>query len=115
MPFAAAYEKKFGVTPSYAGYTAYDEVYMFAEAFKKAGGTDPDKVVDAMEKTDWVGTIGHIQFIGGDQPFTHGMKVGPGYITGLLLQWQNGKQVTVWPKDVAVGKPAFPSFLKVGG
>ena len=115
MPFAAAYEKKFGVTPSYAGYTAYDEVYMFAEAFRKAGGTDPDKVVDAMEQTDWVGTIGHIQFIGKDQPFTHGMKVGPGSITGLLLQWQNGKQVTVWPKDVAVGKLAFPAFLKVGG
>jgi branched-chain amino acid transport system substrate-binding protein len=115
MPFAAAYEKKFGVTPSYAGYTAYDEVYMFADAFRKAGSTDPDKVVTAMEQTDYVGTIGRIQFIGKDQPFTHGMKVGPGFITGLLLQWQNGKQVTVWPQDVAVGKLTFPSFLKVGG
>src|SRR5208283_4755511 len=89
MPFATAYEKKFGVTPSYAGYTAYDDVYMFAEAFRKAGGTDPDKVVAAMEQTDHVGTIGRIQFIGRDQAFTHGMKTGPGYITGLMVQWQN--------------------------
>ena len=114
IPFAQAFEKKYGVTPSYAGYTAYDEVYMFAEAFKKAGGTDADKVVDAMEKTDWVGTIGRIEFLDKDDPFTHGMKVGKGYITGLMLQWQNGKQVTVWPNEVAVGKVTFPAFITAG-
>jgi branched-chain amino acid transport system substrate-binding protein len=114
VPFAQAYQKKFGVTPSYAGYTAYDEVYMFADAFRRAGGTDPDRVVDAMEKTDYVGTIGRIRFLGKDEKFTHGMQVGPGYITGLMVQWQNGKQVTIWPQDVAVGKMTFPDFIKVG-
>jgi branched-chain amino acid transport system substrate-binding protein len=113
IPFAAAYEKKFGVTPSYAGYTAYDDVYMFAEAFKKAGGTDADKVVTAMEQTDWVGTIGRIEFLGRDSPFTHGMRIGKGFISGLLVQWKDGKQVTVWPKDVAVGTLSFPSYIKL--
>jgi branched-chain amino acid transport system substrate-binding protein len=113
IPFAAAYEKKFGVTPSYAGYTAYDDVYIFAEAFKKAGGTDADKVVDAMEHTDWVGTIGRITYLGKDSPFTHGMRIGAGYISGLLVEWKDGKQVTVWPKDVAVGPLTFPSFVKL--
>ncbi len=113
IPFANAYQKKYGVTPSYAGYTAYDDVYMFAEAFKKAGGTDADKVVTAMEHTDWVGTIGRIEFLGKDDPFTHGMRIGPGYINGLMVQWKDGKQVTIWPKDVAVGKMTFPSFIKL--
>jgi branched-chain amino acid transport system substrate-binding protein len=113
IPFAAAYEKKYGVTPSYSGYTAYDDVYMFADAIKRAGSTDPDKMVEAMEKTDWVGTIGRIQFLGRDSQFTHGMKIGPGFITGLMVQWQNGKQVTVWPGESASGKMKFPAFIKL--
>jgi branched-chain amino acid transport system substrate-binding protein len=115
IPFAQRYRQTYGVAPSYAGYSAYDEVFMFAEAFRQAGGTDPDRVVEAMEKTDYVGTIGRIEFIGRDQPFTHGMKTGPGYINGLIVQWQNGRQVTVWPAESAAGKIAFPSFIKVGG
>ena len=115
IPFARSYQKKYGGSPSYAGYTAYDDVFMFAEAFRKAGGTDPDRVVETMEKTDYVGTIGRIAFIGRDDPFTHGMKIGEGYITGLMVQWQNGRQVTVWPQDAAAGKVTFPAFIKVGG
>jgi len=113
IPFADAYQKKYGVTPSYAGYTAYDDVYILAEAFKKADGTDPDKVVAAMEQTDWVGTIGRIQYLGRDSPFTHGMKIGAGFISGLMVEWKDGKQVTVWPKDVAVGAMTFPSFIRL--
>ena len=113
IPFADAFQKKYGITPSYAGYTAYDEVFIFAEAFKKAGGTDAEKVVAALEQTDWGGTIGRIQYLGKDDPFTHGMKIGPGFISGLMVQWKDGKQVTVWPKDVAVGAMSFPAFIKL--
>ncbi|MBV9538697.1 MAG: ABC transporter substrate-binding protein [Acidisphaera sp.] len=112
IPFAQAFEKKYGNQPSYAGYTAYDDVYMWAEAIHQAGGTDPDKMVDAMEKTHYVGTIGTIEFLGRDSPFTHGMRIGKGYITGLMTQWQNGKMVAVWPSDTATGKLHFPSFIK---
>ena len=113
IPFAQAYEKQFGITPGYAGYTAYDDVYMYADAIKRAGSTDADKLVAAMEKTDWVGTIGRIQFLGPDSKFTHGMKIGPGYIAGLMVQWQSGKLVTVWPADVASGKMKFPAAIKM--
>jgi branched-chain amino acid transport system substrate-binding protein len=87
----------------------------FAEGFKnkRAGSTDADKVVDALEKTDWEGTIGRIQFYGKDDQFTHGLKYGKGLITGLMLQWQDGKQTSVWPKEVAKGQLKFPSFVKV--
>ena len=113
IPFAEAFKKKFGNYPSYAGYTSYDEVYYLADAIKRAGSTDPDKMVDALEKTDWEGTIGRIQFYGKDDEFTHGLKYGKGLITGLMLQWQDGKQVSVWPQQVANGKLKFPSFIKV--
>ena len=44
----------------------------------------------------------------------HGLKTGQGFITGLMLQWQDGKQVNMWPADLANGKLKFPSFVKVG-
>ena len=63
LPFVDAFVKKYGNTPSYSGYTAYDEVYMITDAIHRAGSTDSDKVVAAMEKTDYVGTIGRIEFL----------------------------------------------------
>jgi branched-chain amino acid transport system substrate-binding protein len=115
IPFAQAYEKKYGNEPGYAAYTAYDDVYMWVDAIKRAGSTDPDKIVSAMEQTDYTGTIGRIEFLGRDSQFTHGMRVGAGYVGGLMVQWQNGKMVTVWPPNVSTGKLRFPAFIKAGG
>jgi branched-chain amino acid transport system substrate-binding protein len=113
IPFTEAFKAKFGNFPSYAGYTAYDEVYYIADAVKRGGSTDADKLVAALEKTDWVGTIGRTQFYGKDDPFTHSIKYGKGLITGLMLQWQDGQQVAVWPADISKAKLKFPSFIKV--
>jgi branched-chain amino acid transport system substrate-binding protein len=114
LPFVEAFQKRFGNFPSYCGYTAYDEVYYIADAIKRAGSTDSEKLVDALEKTDWVGTIGRVEFTGKESPNPHALKVGKGFITGLMLQWQDGKQVNLWPREVANGKLRFPSFIKVG-
>jgi branched-chain amino acid transport system substrate-binding protein len=114
LPFVAAFQKRFGNLPSYCGYTAYDQVYYIADAIKRAGSTDPDKLVAALEKTDWMGTIGRIQFKGRDTPNPHALKIGPATITGLMLQWQDGKQVNLWPAKVANGKLKFPKFIKIG-
>ncbi len=113
IPFAKNYQKKYGNLPGYAAYTSYDDVYMWAEAIKKAGSTDPDKMVEAMERTDHVGTIGRITFLPKGDTFAHGMRIGEGYITGLMVQWQKGNPVTVWPPAAATGKMTFPSFIKL--
>ncbi|WP_456775685.1 ABC transporter substrate-binding protein [Bradyrhizobium sp. USDA 4369] len=113
LPFVEAYQKKFGNIPSYAGYTSYDDVYMIADAIHRAGGTDPDKMVEAMEATDYVGTIGRVSFKPKGDPNPHALRTGKGYITGLMLQWQNGKQVNVWPKELAAGTATWPSFIKL--
>ncbi|HKB55776.1 MAG TPA: ABC transporter substrate-binding protein [Ramlibacter sp.] len=113
LPFVDAFKKKYGNFPSYAGYTSYDDVYMIADAVKRAGSTNSDKLVAAMEKTDYVSTIGRIVFKPKGDPHPHALKTGKGYITGLMLQWQDGKQVNVWPKALANGKMKFPSFIKL--
>jgi branched-chain amino acid transport system substrate-binding protein len=113
IPFIDAYQKRFGVSPAYCGYTSYDLVYIIAEAVQRAGSTDPDKLVTALEQTDHVGTVGREQFYGKDDPFTHALKYGPGLVTGITLQWQSGKQVALWPASVANGKVKFPAFVKL--
>ena len=113
LPFVDAYQKKFGNVPAYSGYTSYDEVYMIADAVLRAGSTDSDKLVAAMEKTDDVGTIGRVAFLPKGDPHVHGLKTGAGYITGLMLQWQDGKQINTWPKNLADGSLKFPAFVKL--
>jgi branched-chain amino acid transport system substrate-binding protein len=112
-PFAEAFKKKFGKSPAYTGYTAYDEVYIITDAIKRAGSTDPDKMVAELEKTNYEGTIGQVKFYGRTDKFTHGLVYGSDAVNGLVFQWQDGKQVTVWPKKLADGKLKYPAFTKV--
>jgi branched-chain amino acid transport system substrate-binding protein len=113
IPFINAYIKRYGATPAYTGYTAYDDVYIIADAVKRAGSTDPEKMVTALEKTDYTGTLGRVEFYGKDNPLTHAMKTGDGFITGVDIQWQHGKQVCVWPTNICHAKLIFPSFIKL--
>jgi len=112
-PFVEAFKAKFGAPPAYTGYTAYDEVYIIAQAIGRAGSTDPDKMVDELEKTNFEGTIGRVQFYGKDDEFTHGLKYGADNVNGLVFQWQDGKQVTVWPKKIAGGSLKYPAFTRI--
>ena len=113
IEFSEAYAKRYGVSPAYCGYSSYDMIHVITEAIKRAGSTDPDKLVDALEKTDYVGTIGREQFYGRNDLFTHALKYGPGLVTGVSIQWQNGKQMILWPTDKANAKVTFPSFIKL--
>ena len=113
IPFTEAYIKRYGVSPAYDGYSSYDDVHIIADAVKAADSTDADKLVAALEKTDYVGTIGRVQFYGRNDEYTHAIKYGPGLVTGVDIQWQNGKQMTVWPRDKANTKIKFPAFVKL--
>ena len=115
QPFMEAYAKKYGEPPAYTGFTTHDAINVIAEAVKRAGSTDSEKLVDAIEKTDYVGTIGRVEFYGKDSEFTHAMKYGTDFVTGVTLQWQDGKQVTLWPKPRTDAKTQFPAFVHTGG
>ena len=112
IPFVNAYEKKFNVSPAYAGYTTYDAMYVLKNALEKTGSTKADALVKALEKTNYTGVMGHIQFYGRKSPFAHGIRFGKGYATGVMLQWQHGKLVTIWPHQAATGSLILPAFVK---
>jgi branched-chain amino acid transport system substrate-binding protein len=91
IPFVQKFRKRFGFTPTYNAGT-YDAIHILKEALEKAGTVDADRLVPVLEKTEYVGTAGRLVF----EP-THDVKFGPGFTTGLGVQWQDGKLVAFWP------------------
>jgi branched-chain amino acid transport system substrate-binding protein len=108
-----AYVAKYHNFPAFTGFSSYDDTMAFIQAIQRAGSTDPDKIVAEMEKTSMDGASGHIGFYGRDDEYTHSWKYGPNWVTGIYVQWQNGKQVCVWPTKECPNKLVFPSFVKL--
>ena len=60
--FDKSYQSRFGVDVQvYAPY-AYDSVMVIVDAMKRAGSTQPEKIVAAAKTTNYPGLIGQIQF-----------------------------------------------------
>jgi len=59
----AAYKKMFPDGFAYADVAmGYDAVFIMAQAVKNAGGPDPIKIRDALEKTNHLGVSGRVKF-----------------------------------------------------
>jgi len=91
IPFFDKYKKEFKEAPNYTAGT-YDAIYILKDAIEKAGTLEADKVVPELEKTDRKGPAGRIVF-----SKDHDVTWGPKYVTALGTQWQDGKNVCVWP------------------
>ncbi|HVC10816.1 MAG TPA: ABC transporter substrate-binding protein [Burkholderiales bacterium] len=112
VPFEKAYEKRFGTPPTLEAFMTYDSMYALKQAIERAHSTKPDALVSALEKTDIVGTMGRMEFYGRKDRFTHDVKYGAHLVSGVGFQWQNGKQVAIWPPQAANGKAILPDFVK---
>ncbi len=77
--------------------SSYDCVYVLADAIKRAGSLDSNKVVSALEKTDYMGAMGRITFNPKGHKWAHDLKWGAKYYTMAASQWQNGELKVVWP------------------
>ncbi|WP_243354993.1 ABC transporter substrate-binding protein [Bacillus litorisediminis] len=61
--FVTAYKEEYGKEPDQFAAQAYDGLYIIAEALKKAGEADRDKLRDALAETkDFEGVLGTISF-----------------------------------------------------
>ena len=89
---------------------SYDALYVLKEAIERVNSLDSDKVVEGLEKTDYVGPQGRIVFTPVDDKYPHEIIWKPGYVTWTITQWQDGKQEVVWPN----GEAAFGDKGYVG-
>lgn len=108
MKFYQAYAKRWLVEPEgYGTSSSYTAVYVLADAIRRAGSLDSNRLVAALEKTDMTGVYGKIAF----DPKSH--QVVPSYnpkegAVGSWFQWQEGKRVVIWPSTISMGKIRIP-------
>ena len=91
IPFVDRFVESAGEFPTYNAGT-YEALYILKAAIERAGTLDSDAVVAELENTDRIGTAGRIVFTD-----DHDVTWGPGYVTGLGVQWQDGEMKCVWP------------------
>ncbi len=109
-PFMDKYIKRYGEVPIYTADTYAAIKYSIAPAVEAAGTLDADKIVAVMETRQYQVPSGRIALTKDKEgrPL-HDLKWGPGYLTSLGVQWQDGKLVGVWPNNwvAAKGAPAI--------
>jgi len=74
-------------------------VKVFAQAIKQAGSLDQAKVRDVMKGLSLDTVAGRFKVN------KNGLQVG---YSSYVLQWQNGRQMLVYPADVANAQPQLP-------
>lgn len=112
--FVERYQAKFGLPRSqWLTGSAYDGIYVLAQAIERANSLDPDKIVAELQKTDYMGVSGRIRF---DK--THQCIFGTNpqeTAVCLSYQWQDGKCVPIYPPAVAEGGVLLPPWMKKKG
>ncbi len=98
--FFDSYKKDFGHEPSYHSAAGYAGCLIYAEAVKRAGSLDADKVREQLLKLEMKTVFGDYKVDADGFQIAHKM---------VLFQWQGEKKVTVWPDELAQAKPRFPT------
>lgn len=108
IPFFDAFKKNSPNYPVYTAFYAYDSVFIYAEAVKRAGSFDTDKVIKELEKTKYEGIAGEISF---DE--NHDVQAGKGKSNLIFVQWQDkGERVVLYPKELRNGNFILPPWMK---
>lgn len=98
--FVAAYEKEFTRTPAVQSAGAYAACQLFADAARRSRSLDSDKLREALLPLKTKTVLG--DFAIDERGFQTAHKA-------ITIQWQDGKQVVVWPDELMGGKPRFPT------
>jgi branched-chain amino acid transport system substrate-binding protein len=102
----AEYKKKTGEPwPTQETMSVAGSMLIFKDALEKASSADRDKVAQAIRDMDT--TAGPARYFpGGRVKFDkNGRRVGADVV---VVQWQNGVPVTVYPTDAAMAQPIWP-------
>ncbi|HYR40649.1 MAG TPA: amino acid ABC transporter substrate-binding protein [Methylomirabilota bacterium] len=98
--FLSAYQKKFKHEPSYHAAAGYAGCLLYAEGVKRAKSLDADLVRAELLKLKIRTAFGDYAVDQDGFQTAHKM---------VMIQWQDGKRVVVWPDDLASGKLRFPT------
>ncbi|OGP80809.1 MAG: ABC transporter substrate-binding protein [Deltaproteobacteria bacterium RBG_16_54_11] len=96
--FVEGYIKRFGETPAYTAATYGAIKYGLVPSIEKVGSLNPDQIVAFLEEYEHKNADATVKYMKDPEgkPL-HDITWGPGYATGIAIQWQDGKMVGVWP------------------
>ncbi len=94
-----AHQKRLGRPADPITGPSYACVQILAAALARAGAPDRDRVRDAIAATDMTTVIGPVKF----------RPDGTGIVQSVFIQWINGKQELVWPREFATAAFAYPA------
>ncbi|MDA8189697.1 MAG: ABC transporter substrate-binding protein [Dehalococcoidales bacterium] len=102
--FLDAYVKEYGEEPAtYFSPLGYANVYIVAEAIRRAGTIDKPALIAALERTEYKSPTGDVVTFTPSKIIKH-----QGIKKQKILQYQHGQQQVIWPFEVATAKPAYP-------
>ncbi len=101
--FSSDYESRYGEVPSYHGARGYSSFLVLIDALERTESLGSEDLIEALKKTDRDSPFGPIKFENFDD-FTNQNK-----LSTLVMQWQNGELVTIWPLDAAEKRYWYPS------
>jgi branched-chain amino acid transport system substrate-binding protein len=87
------------IAPSYQAAQAGGTIVFLVKAIEAAGTLDNDAVRQAMNNLEFLSFFGKEKI----DPET-GLQIGHQMV---VVQWQNGKQIVIYPEEVAKAKPLF--------
>jgi branched-chain amino acid transport system substrate-binding protein len=97
--FAAAYRAdNKGENPTELAGAAYACMQVIKDAIERAGSLDRDKIRNAVAGTDLMTIVGPVRFL------PNGLSISKPFI----VQYINGKETIVWPKEMAEREPVYP-------
>jgi len=105
--FLEAYQKKFNDYPRTGSVVGYNVMYSVFHLLKKAGTTDTEKMVDAMEGLTFDSVVGPIQYRKIDHQSTMGAYVGYTALKddkGIMVKWKYADGKDYLPSDAEVMK-----------
>jgi len=99
LSFYEKYTKVYSRPGGYEDVRSYDGMYVLIDGIRRAGSLDVEKVIKALEKTDYIGVAGRYVF-----EDDHQSKLGKGFLQGVIVEWVNGKDYILFPSHVATSK-----------
>ena len=91
-------------TPEYWVPLAYTNLMTVVEAIKRAGSTDKEKLIAAMQKTDYNSPMGKMTFKKSEEGGLH-----QAIDEQIVTQWQAGVSHVVYPASKATSKLIYPT------
>ena len=91
-------------TPEYWVPLAYTNLMTVVEAIKRAGSTDKEKLIAAMEQTDYNSPMGRMTFKKSEEGGLH-----QAIDEQIVTQWQAGVSHVVYPASKATSKLIYPT------